>query len=590
MSTAVSAGKLQQRAVALATLAGVCTLAVTVAARGSPTSPAANPPTFSKDVARILYQNCLSCHRSDEVAGALPLVTYEGARAAAASIKDQAASRQMPPWPADAKHSMAFRNDPRLSDRDIATLVAWVDAGAPKGNDADMPPTPVARTGWLHPDGVPPDAVLRLPDVSVAASGEIPYVLQRVKLPLTRDKWIVALQVRAGNNALIHHMGITEVSVADGMQSADLDALATVARQMGIADDALAEMRPAVADPLNPGSYDMLGVYTPGTTFEMYDHDSARLLKAGNNLYVNFNIHYTTTGRPETNHSELALWFASAPPKHQLFRAPAAVGTLIANGRQLLTDDPGTRAEGTEVAIPPIPAYAANYELIGMTAYTRPMTLYQLQPHAHVRGKDFTYSVVYPDGCEATVLSVPHYDFHWQLAYDLQTPLTLPAGSKLVVVSHYDNSPGNAHLREAGIDPQNCGPDKVAYFRRQNQSWHEMFSPLVQYSMDAAAPGGAGAPRLVQAVGCLSHADPRSWVLTRGSDPVATSTPSSSAAAARVAAATALGNRTYELIGARYFSLMPQFNRKVTVKGVLIEDAARTRLNVTSLQPAGSCL
>jgi hypothetical protein len=97
---------------------------------------------------------------------------------------------------------------------------------------------------------------------------------------------------------------------------------------MGIADDALVNIQPAVMDPLNPGTYDMLGVYTPGTTFETYADGGAKLLKAGSNMYINFNIHYTTTGKPEKNHSELALWYQSEPPQHQLFRAPAAIATI----------------------------------------------------------------------------------------------------------------------------------------------------------------------------------------------------------------------------------------------------------------------
>ncbi len=137
----------------------------------------------------------------------------------------------------------------------------------------------------------------------------------------------------------------------------------------------------------------------------------------------------------------MAFRFQHGPPKHQLFRAPAAVDSIIAEGRELLTDAPGEKAEGTYVAIPPIPPNAENYtQLTGITAYTKPVTIYQFQPHAHMRAKDFKYTVVYPDGREQTVLSVPKYDFNWQLAYQLETPLKLPAGSKLIVTAHYDNS------------------------------------------------------------------------------------------------------------------------------------------------------
>ncbi len=230
-----------------------------VPARAAAASSASGP-TFSKDVAPILYRNCIRCHRSGEIAGAMPLVAYDKAMPLAGSIREQVVTRQMPPWPADPRHSMKFRNEARLAQKDIDTLAAWVDAGAPKGSDSDLPPLPAAVSGWAHPLGIKPDAVLSLPEVTLAASGEIPYVLQRVKVPLAKDRWISAMQVRPGNNALVHHMGITEVSVADGITPQDLDALAKVGHEMGIAADALANMQPAVADPFNPGNYDMLGV------------------------------------------------------------------------------------------------------------------------------------------------------------------------------------------------------------------------------------------------------------------------------------------------------------------------------------------
>ncbi len=549
-------------------------------------------PTFNKEVAPILFQHCVNCHREGEIGAAVSLSAYDTAKHWAKSIKQQVVTRAMPPWPADPKQSMKFRNDPQLEQRDIDTLVAWVDAGAPRGDDADLPPLPSAAQRWSHPKGLAPDAVITLPEVSVAATGEIPYVQQRVKVPMSDDKWIVAMQVRPGNNALVHHMGITEVTMARGMSPEELDALAKVARQMGAADDAFMDLQPAVVDPLNPQAYDMLGVYTPGTTFEMYGNDSAKLLKGGGNVYINFNIHYTTTGKPEKNHSQLGLWFQSQPPKHQLFRAPGAVGTIIANGRELLRDDPGTKAEGTDVAIPPIPPYAENYELIGITAYTGPVTIYQLQPHAHMRGKDFKYAVVYPDGREETVLTVPKYDFHWQLAYDLATPLKLPAGSKLIVTAHYDNSSRNEHLRERGVDPRTCGPDKEAYFRRQNQSWHEMFSPLIQYSVDGGpAANNQRVLPVVEAVGCIVRSPADGWTLTHASDPVTANAPSTSSLALHAAAATSLGKQSYQLVGASVFSPQRHGNRKVAVKGVLISSATDRRLSITSLQTvAGTCL
>jgi hypothetical protein len=550
-------------------------------------------PTFNKEVAPILFQHCANCHRPGEIGSAVTLVSYETARPWAESIKQQVLQRQMPPWPADPNASAKFRNDPRLRQQEIDTLVAWVNAGAPKGNDADLPPLPSFPQGWLHAKGLAPDLVIPLREFHLPAKGEIPYVRYLAKVPFSGDKWIVALQVRAGNRTVVHHMAITELALDRGVTPDDLDRLARVARQLGLPSGSVGT-RPAVVDPVNPVEYDMLGVYTPGTTFEMYEDGSAKVLKGGENMYLNFNIHYQTTGQPETDQSMLALWFQPDPPKHQLYRVPASGGTIIAGGTELLTDTPGQKAEGTMVAIPPIPATAENYEVIGITAYTEPVTIYQFQPHAHLRGKDFKYAVVYPDGHEETVLSVPKYDFHWQLAYELDQPLKLPAGSKLVVTAHYDNSLKNEHLlhhHNAGDPAQSPGPEKEVYFREANQSWDEMFTPFIQYSIDTQNPANPTEPhprqnalRVVEVVGCLEQSPSGTWVLTHAGEPAVSENQPTSSVALKAAAAKPLGSQQDQLLGVGAFNPSSHRGQKTAVKGVLIKDTKASRLNVTSLQ------
>src|SRR5262252_829507 len=97
-------------------------------------------PTFTRDVAPILYARCVSCHRAGEVAP-MPLLTYEDARPWARSIKTRVVSRQMPPWQTDP-HVGVFANDPRLTDAQIATISQWVDTGAPQGDPKDLPEPP----------------------------------------------------------------------------------------------------------------------------------------------------------------------------------------------------------------------------------------------------------------------------------------------------------------------------------------------------------------------------------------------------------------------------------------------------------------
>jgi hypothetical protein len=540
-------------------------------------------PTFTKDVAPILLEHCAACHNE--------LLSYDAARSSAKAIAEQVRTRAMPPWPADPARSLKFRNDARLNERDITTIVAWVDAATPKGDDKDLPPVSDRARQWLNPEGRAPDAVISLPAIHVGPTGEVPYIQQLIKVPVAGDKWLVAMQLLPGNRNLLHHMGITEVTLPEGMGPEQVNEFAAIARKYGIPDGSAANIRPAVEDPDNAGTYDMLGVYTPGSTFEGFTDDSGKLLKGGKNYYINFNIHYTTTGKPESDRSQLGLWFRSTPPGHQLIRAPVAVDTIIAAGKELLTDSPGTKAEGTRVAIPPIPAYAQNHEVVGISAYTQPVTLYQLQPHAHMRAKDFKYVVVYPEGRELVVLTVPTYDFHWQLAYQLERPLTLPPGSKLIVTAHYDNSQKHYDERVKSEDPAgNCGPQNVAYFRRQNQSWDEMFSPLAQYAVSRSAAPDKDAPHIVRVVGCLNQDPSNKWLLTRGGTPVMTSTQATSMAELKAAAVDPLGAKTLELLGIDVFNPDAHGGQKVAVKGVLIERAGNSRINVTSLQTlAAAC-
>jgi mono/diheme cytochrome c family protein len=569
---------------------------------------AADAPTFNKEVAPILFKHCVNCHRPGGIGWSVSLLSYDTAKLWSGSIKETVSQRAMPPWPVDPSESVKLRNDPRLSQREIDTLVAWVDAGAPKGNDADVPSAPALAQGWLHPKGLAPDLVVTLPQSQLPAELEIPYLRYLVKVPVSEDKWVVAMQVLPGNSAVVHHMAISEIALADGVTPENIDKLNKIARTLGF-QNGLNTSSFAVTAPENPAVYDMLGVYTPGTTIEMYEDDSAKLLKSGKNLYLNVNIHYQTTGKPETDQTRVAFWFRPDPPKHQLFRVPAAGDTILVNGTQLLTDAPGEKAEGTTVAIPPIPPFAENYEIVGVTAYTEPVTIYQLQPHAHLRGKDFKYSVVYPDGREQTLLTVPKYDFHWQLAYELDTPLRLPAGSKLVVTAHYDNSLKNDrllhHHGHGAHDTANSpGPEKEVYFREMNQSWDEMFTPFIQYTIDdqdlrqptarlqkqkgsaAADPPEARREPLsiAEVVGCLEPGPSGSWMLTNASDPILSRTQSTSAAAVKAAAEKPPGNQRDQLLGIGVFNPSGQKRHRVVVKGVLIESPEGNRLNVTSLQ------
>ena len=156
---------------ALPVLVAVAAAIASIARVQTAPAPAGTVPTFAKDVAPIMFEKCTSCHRAGEVAP-MTFLSYEDVRPWAKVIRGKVVAREMPPWGADPDHSLKMRNDRSLSKQQIDTIVAWVDGGAPKGSDADMPPMPKFAEGWTF--GREPDYVLEMPvEAQIPAEGEL---------------------------------------------------------------------------------------------------------------------------------------------------------------------------------------------------------------------------------------------------------------------------------------------------------------------------------------------------------------------------------------------------------------------------------
>jgi len=340
-------------------------------------------PTFSKDVAPIFYNRCAECHRPTMYAP-MSLLTYEDARPFARSIKQRVVARAMPPWGADAPHGM-FKNDPSLTQQEIDTIVAWVDGGAPKGEDKDLPKKPEFAEGWTIGK---PDAVFEMEEeFRIPADGAIPYKYMRVPTHLTEDKWIQAIEIRPGAAAQVHHV---------------------------IAFTQAAGAKVSEAGVLGPTNIGGTTPNKPGITYPM---GVGRLLRGNSDIVLQ--MHYTTNGKEATDRTRVGIIYAKEPPKK------LAAGGMVLQPRFI------------------IPAYDGNAEVKGITKIQRDTVVTTLTPHMHVRGKDMTYIAHYPDGTTETLLHVPKYDFNWQITYELATPKVLPKGTEVEVIAHYDNSPNN---------------------------------------------------------------------------------------------------------------------------------------------------
>jgi hypothetical protein len=445
-----------------------------VAALGSASTASAAVPTFSKDVAPIVFNNCATCHRAGEVAP-MTLTSYDDVRPWAKVIKNKVVSREMPPWGADPAHSLKMRNDRSLTPAQIETIVAWVDGGAPKGSDADLPPLPKFAEGWTF--GREPDAILEMPvDFTIPAEGELGVQMFYSKVPWSEDRFAETLEIRPGNRAVVHHAGVFVVDIPEGATIVNgrlvmPDGKASTDRGAGAAGRA--------DDTALPGANKLLS-WVPGRGVDSHRADIGKRIPAGK--YINWQIHYNPIGKPVTDRTRLGIWFNKAQVTHELLIRQAGDPLATTKGGLSLY-----RAEGKEVEYsadegstrrrsktPNIPPYAEDWSLTGITPVTEDITLYAMSPHMHLRGKSLRWVVVFPDGREQTILDVPKFDFNWQIEYELEEPFKIPAGSKILGIGKYDNSPKNKW---------NPAPNLEVYW--SEQSWDEMYQPFTLYSVDS---------------------------------------------------------------------------------------------------------
>jgi len=441
-------------AIPIATLVVIASVIVVgAAAHQDQTVPTANVPTFTKDVAPILYKNCTSCHRPGEIAP-MSLLTYEDARPRAKAIRDEISAGTMPPWHADAKVGH-FLNERRLSDADRNTLLRWAAGGAPKGDPKDQPPIPKYTDGWTIGE---PDLVLTLPqEYKVPADGFVEYEYLEVPTNLKEDRWVQALEVRPGNRAVVHHVIVYARTPQPERRPAAFRAAQGMdipAGQSGGPEEPEGQKRTRGQSLFPPPRRlgPSIGGFAPGTSAAVYEPGTAMLLRAGTTLILQ--MHYTPNGTATTDRTRVGIKFAPAVPKEELRLTALVNGALK------------------------IPAGAPDYSLDAEMTTTADVTLRQILPHTHLRGKSWEYTVTYPDGRNEVILSVPKYDFNWQTSYVFAEPLKLPKGSKLRAVAHYDNSAGN-----------DSNPDPTVEVHWGDQTWEEMMFSSLVYSIDGVSPG-----------------------------------------------------------------------------------------------------
>ena len=374
----------------------ICLASIVIVMMASLTPPAVEAQvTFTKDVAPILQNKCQMCHRPDTFAP-MSLLTYEDVRPWAKAIKEKVITRIMPPWYIDKNVGIRhFKDDASLSDEQIATIVTWVDGGAPKGNPADMPP-PRQFEDLEKWHIAPPDLIVQLPkDVIVPAKAPDRWVDIEVDPHLTEDRYIQAIETKPIKGYKVVHHAVTSMKNDDD---------------------------PAPDTRNNPqGTF--LNEYALGKNGDVFPEGAARLMKAGTR--ISFNLHLHAIGQETAANVALGL---KLYPKGYV---PKYVE---------ISEHAG---DANDLDIPP---NTDNVRSDGYTTLTKPARILSFQPHMHNRGKAQCMEAIYPGGRKVETLScVSNYQFAWHLVYlyaEDEQPL-LPAGTILHVTSWHNNSATN---------------------------------------------------------------------------------------------------------------------------------------------------
>jgi Flp pilus assembly protein TadD len=356
------------------------------------------PITFSNDIAPIVFDACVSCHRNGGP-GPFPLTTYDDVRRRAKQIAQVTKSRFMPPWKVEPGVGHFVGQRP-LTDREIELIGQWASTGAAEGDPKRLPPLPKSADGWLlgKPDLiVKPDAPFQL-----LAQQTDAFRIFAIKVPITKRTYVTGIEFHPGNARVVHHANIRIDRTDSTRKLDDADPLPGYDGLM-----------PRTAE--YPEGH-FLG-WTPGQVAPLVQPELAWTLDPGSDLVVQ--LHMQPSGAVEDVLPEIGFYFTD--------RAPQRTPTILRIGSQGIEIPPGDERH----------VIRDSYEL------PVDVELLAIQPHAHYRAKEIRGVARFPDGTSRVVMHIKDWDFRWQHVYRHETPVALPKGTRLQMEYTYDNSAGN---------------------------------------------------------------------------------------------------------------------------------------------------
>lgn len=372
---------------------------------------------YSADVAPILLQRCVRCHRKGDI-GSFEMSSHAVLVEKADKIRRDILTGDMPPWHVDPNIS-SYSNDFSLRPEEASKLLAWLDAGLPRGVGADPLVVNLPPPAQEWPLGEP-DYKIALDEFVVPASGTVDYQYIFMRNPLPTNAWLRATALKPGNRGVVHHALVFAGSTSELLA-------------------------------LSGGLGGYFAAYVPGMDQTENPEGTGKSLKAGS--WLVFQMHYTTSGVETKDRTEIGLYFAKQAPKREL-KTTAAYNTGFV-----------------------IPARAGDHTVQAATKpFAKAAYLYEVSPHMHYRGSRMRFEVVLPDGKVEPLTNVPAYQFDWQTLYRLSEPKWIPAGAYVRVIGGFNNSATNARLLPTGL----WGYDQEIRFGEQ--SWEEMLIGYINYA------------------------------------------------------------------------------------------------------------
>jgi hypothetical protein len=373
----------------------------TFALTSSAHEPITTKVRFNKEVVRIFQQSCLGCHHAGGIA--MSLETYDEARPWAKAIKEEVLEKRMPPLRA-VKGYGEFRNTASLTQREIDLIVNWVEGGAPKGDDKDLPAGPLFADDWRLGK---PDVILKPEnEINIAADAD-EYRTVVLATNLKEDRWLSAIDLLPGNGSVVHCAKIHLLkNESAGGQPASM---------MQVKNDDLGAAPP----PLDLQNARVLATWMPGQKTVALDGGVGELLPAGSRIAVK--IHYRGAGEAAKDLSRIGLYFSKGPQTKEL------------RGLTITGDDSA------------IPVGAALHQSKSSLTIPSDSQAIGIRPRVHPLVASLQATAYRPDGSQQVLIWTRGYQFDWGPTYLFKQPVALPKGTRVEVIVYYDNSESNQH-------------------------------------------------------------------------------------------------------------------------------------------------